>query len=269
MFDRFRIKEAPGAFTRKLRGAEDICHFRSDIWIEVRDKHGNLKSRCFQNNLRTNVGADFWDSQLFRISGTLTGTNTITSVAAASGTAGPGGSATSVYTGTFTNGGNNAYAGLIFILTGGTTAANNGVFLCIASSTTTITLVNIAGAAQSTGTLPTVSTTVYPSTFVNANWIALTTDATAAAAGDTTLASEETTNGLARAQATDTHTGGASSSLLSKTFTYTGAVTKTIAKVGLFDQSSNGRLILETVLSSTATVNANGDTLTINWTINY
>jgi len=269
MIERLRIAEMLGAVTRKLRGAQDEVHFRSDIVIEVRDKDGRLKSRSFQHNLRTNVGADYWDSQLFALSGSISGTNTISSVAAASGTGGPGSTATTVYTGTFTNGGNNAYAGKIFILTGGTTAANNGVYLCTASSTTTITLANVNGATQASGTFPTVSTTVYPSTFLNANWIALTTDATAAAAGDTTLASEETTNGLARAQATDTHTASATSSLLSKTFTYTGSTSKVIAKVGLFDQSANGRLILETVLSSTATVNANGDTLTINWTINY
>lgn len=85
----------------------------------------------------------------------LTGTNTVSSVAAAGGTAGPGATATTVYTGTFTNGGNGAYAGLIFTLTGFGTAANNGTFLCIASTTTTITLCNIAGA--NSGAMGTVS----------------------------------------------------------------------------------------------------------------
>lgn len=175
MFDFFRVKEVAGAVTRKVRGAQDRVHFRSDILVVVRDKDGNEKSRSFQHNLRTNAGADFWDAQLFK-------------VAAAGATA---------------------------------------------------------------------------------NFIALTTDATAPAATDTTLTSEETLNGLARAQATDAHTAAASSSQLSKTFTYTGSTSKVIAKVGLFNAASAGTLALETLLASTATVNANGDTITITWTINY
>ena len=62
----------------------------------------------------------------------LTGTNTVSSVAAASGTNGPNGTATTVYTGTFTNGGSDAYAGLVLCLSGFSTAANNGTFLCYA-----------------------------------------------------------------------------------------------------------------------------------------
>lgn len=84
----------------------------------------------------------------------LTGTNTVASVAAASGTAGPGGTATTVYTGTFTNGGTNAYQGFVFTLSGFSTAANNGTYLCIASTTTTITLCNPNGA--NSGTMGTV-----------------------------------------------------------------------------------------------------------------
>lgn len=103
-----------------------------------------------------------------------------------------------------------------------------------------------------------------------AGYMAITTDATAAAATDTTLTSEETTNGLGRsAQLTPTHSAGATSSVFTKTFTYTGSSSKVIAKVGLFNASSSGTLVLETVLGSTATVNANGDTITITWTINY
>jgi hypothetical protein len=102
-----------------------------------------------------------------------------------------------------------------------------------------------------------------------ANYIALTADATTPAAADTTLASEITTNGLARAQATDTHTAAASSSALAYTWTYTGATSVTIAKVGLFNASSAGTMVLETLLSSTATVSTNGDTVTVTWTINF
>jgi len=47
-----------------------------------------------------------------------------------------------IYIGTFPNGGNNAYVGMIFNITGFSTAGNNGTFVCLASTTTTITLAN-------------------------------------------------------------------------------------------------------------------------------
>jgi hypothetical protein len=89
----------------------------------------------------------------------LTGTNTIASVAAAGGTLGPNGTACTVYTGTFTNGGTNAYAGTDICLYGGSTAANLGTYPCVASTTTTITLANPNGVTQSSGTLPLVFST--------------------------------------------------------------------------------------------------------------
>jgi hypothetical protein len=76
----------------------------------------------------------------------LTGTNTVASVAAAGGTLGPNASACTVYTGTFTNGTANAYAGLRLTFSGFGTAANNGTFLCVASTATTVTVTNPNGA---------------------------------------------------------------------------------------------------------------------------
>src|ERR1700722_3384038 len=86
----------------------------------------------------------------------LTGTNTVTSVAAAGGNLGPNGTACTVYTGTFTNGASNAYAGLSICMYGGSTAANNGTYQCVASSATTLTLANPNGTAQSSGPEPLV-----------------------------------------------------------------------------------------------------------------
>lgn len=48
----------------------------------------------------------------------------------------------SVYTGTITGGGSNAFAGRTFVITGFATSANNGTFACVQSSTTTLTLAN-------------------------------------------------------------------------------------------------------------------------------
>jgi hypothetical protein len=73
---------------------------------------------------------------------------TLTSVAAASG-------GSTVYTGTITGGGSNALAGETFKIYGFTASsgANNGTFLCTASTTTTLTLSNASGVVETaTGT---------------------------------------------------------------------------------------------------------------------
>lgn len=55
---------------------------------------------------------------------------------------------TTVYTGTITGGGSNAFAGKTFSVAGFQTAANNGSFIATASTTTTLTLENGAGVAE-------------------------------------------------------------------------------------------------------------------------
>jgi hypothetical protein len=104
-------------------------------------------------------------------------------------------------------------------------------------------------------------------------YVAISTDATAIANGDTTIASEETTNGLSRAAGTYSNEtaqgsiGSTASFRISNTFTYTGSTQKVIAKAGLLTASSAGTLAFATVLTSTGTVNANGDQITIQWTV--
>lgn len=56
---------------------------------------------------------------------------------------------TTAYTGTITGGGSNAFAGYTFVVAGFTTAANNGTFICTASTTTVLTLDNGAGVSES------------------------------------------------------------------------------------------------------------------------
>jgi hypothetical protein len=99
-----------------------------------------------------------------------------------------------------------------------------------------------------------------------AQYIGLTTNASAPAAGDTTLTSEIASGGLTRAQGVYSHTGGTTSYKI--TYTFTASATHTaVAKAGLFNASSSGTMVFETLLSSTATL-ASGDTLTIEWTVN-
>jgi hypothetical protein len=103
------------------------------------------------------------------------------------------------------------------------------------------------------------------------NYIGLTANSGAPAAGDTTLAGEITTagGGLVRAQAVFAHTNGTSSYTLTKTFTANGSdsLPVTIAKIGVFNAASGGTLGFETLLSSTATLAASGDALTITDTV--
>lgn len=98
-----------------------------------------------------------------------------------------------------------------------------------------------------------------------AEYIAVTTDSGAPAAGDTTLAAEITTGGLARAIATYAHTGAATSYTLTKAFTASATHTS-VQKAGLFNASSSGTMYLESAFTAASLVS--GDTLTITWTIN-
>jgi hypothetical protein len=99
------------------------------------------------------------------------------------------------------------------------------------------------------------------------NYIALTANSTAPAAGNTTLTGEITTagGGLLRAQAVYAHTNGTATFTLTKTFTANGsdALPVTVAKIGVFNASSAGTMGFETLLNSTATLNASGDNVAI------
>lgn len=97
------------------------------------------------------------------------------------------------------------------------------------------------------------------------NYIAVSNDATAPSATDTTLASEIATNGFTRAQGTYAHTTGASSFTIQKVFTAT--ATQASQKTGLFNAASSGTLCFENTYTQ-VTAN-NGDTLTVTWTINF
>lgn len=97
------------------------------------------------------------------------------------------------------------------------------------------------------------------------NYIALSNDAGAPAAGDTTVTAEIAANGLSRAQGTYAHTNGTASYTVQKVFTATG--TQASQKAGLLNASSSGTLCFENTYTQ-VTVN-NGDTLTVTWTINY
>jgi hypothetical protein len=104
-----------------------------------------------------------------------------------------------------------------------------------------------------------------------AKYLALTSSTTLSPAkGDTTLASEITTNGLARASATyggytapSSLNGTASFTL---TYTWTATATQTVGGIGIFNAASAGTLLAEAALSQNYTLNS-GDSLAITYTI--
>jgi hypothetical protein len=98
-------------------------------------------------------------------------------------------------------------------------------------------------------------------------YMALTENASAAAAGDTALTGEITTGGCARALAAYAHTLGTNTYTLTKAF----AVTSTFAaihKMAIFlvGTGTAGPMLYESVLNADASV-VNGDTLTVTETV--
>jgi hypothetical protein len=91
--------------------------------------------------------------------------------------------------------------------------------------------------------------------------MALGTDGTAPALGDTTIIGEQTTAGLARAAVAVAHTGGTNIWSFTNVFTYTGSTPVNVVKVAIFDAASAGNLIAEFIVPLAAFA-SNGDNAT-------
>ena len=104
-----------------------------------------------------------------------------------------------------------------------------------------------------------------------AEYIGLTANSTSPSASSTSLTGEITTSGggLVRAKALYAHTNGQSTYTLTKTFTANGSdsLPVTVAKIGVFNASSGGTLVFETLLSATATLSSSGDAVAITETV--
>lgn len=97
-----------------------------------------------------------------------------------------------------------------------------------------------------------------------ANYIGLSTNTAAAAAGDTTLAGEIPGGGLARSQGDYAHTVGQATYAITEQFTATATHTA-VQKAGLFTAASGGTMMAENTFSPVTL--QNGDQLTITWTV--
>lgn len=149
-----------------------------------------------------------------------------------------------------------------------------GVYGVITSNTTTALTVdqwyNPATPTGAAGTTPSTSTqfVIVPG---NAPcwWMGIGTGSTAVA--DTTLASEQSSNGLVRSPATFAKTFSTTVTnttyTLTNTYTYSGSGAVTLSNIGIFDAKSNGVPLFTTALSPTATVTASGDTVTVTDTV--
>lgn len=100
--------------------------------------------------------------------------------------------------------------------------------------------------------------------YASGTWIGLSSDNTAPAAGDTTLASELTGGTMGRAQAVYAHTNGQASYTLTRNFTSDRTVT--VHKIGVFNASAGGTLCFESTLDSSASLKS-GDTIQIVHTV--
>jgi len=98
------------------------------------------------------------------------------------------------------------------------------------------------------------------------NYIALTNDGGAPAAGDTTLTGELVADGLQRTQGTVIlPIGSQVLSNVSKLFTYSGGGTQQVQKTALFDDVSGGKMAHE-ILFTQRTL-ATSDTLTLTFSV--
>jgi hypothetical protein len=244
--------------------------FRSAI-REIRRSH----------NLRVTQGRDAW--QRLVMFGDIT--------ANASGYTGVSGTATSAPSATTltnsaaafpTSGGlNGSLQGHVVVCPAagvyGTILSNTGTVLTVDQWTALNSATGAAGTTPSNGAVY----AIIPGGSL-ALWIGLSTNSAAAAAGDvlrtadglfgdgTTsgAATEQTGSGLARAFVQPTFPS-AGNIQLQFTWTYTGSSTVVVAKGVLCNSlaAAGSLLFLETLLSSTATVNSNGDQLQLTWSI--
>ena len=99
-----------------------------------------------------------------------------------------------------------------------------------------------------------------------ANFMGVSTDATAPAAGDTTLTGEISTNGLARVSATTiTHGDNTNSSTIEHEYTATGTHTN-VQKVGLFNIIAAGIMTHEGTFTAASLIS--GDKLKVTYVLN-
>jgi hypothetical protein len=243
-----------GAILNLMRGrtVEEVLRLGpNEVSAFIFHEDGSLTDLGISHNLLTNAGRDL--------------------VAAALGSAGPaantatGSSATSL-TDSGESWTTDQFKGWTVFAEEST---NNPVFGNIGSnSATVLTVDQWWGPNDATETTPGTTADYIILPTVRPRFMALTEDSGAAAAGDTTLASEITTGGAARALATYAHTGGTATFTLTKSYSISSSF-PAVHKMGLFTAgtlTAAGIMVFETVLNADANV-ISGDTLQVTDTV--
>jgi len=247
----------------------------SHFHTEVRDAEGRLKFRGpLRHNLTTDTASGYTnrrDWQAKAMGGGLGAFFGATAVGSATST----GATSLTNTGASFPTANQGLAGMIVVAGPRATSssAESVVFGVIVSNTGTVLTIDqwYNPATGAAGTTPNATCTyaIIPGQ-MPAMFIAVTSDATAAAATDTTLTSEATTNGFARALAAWAHTAAASTYTLTKTFTASGSLTvNKVAVFGAVNTTAGGVMPFESA-EPTPPALISGDTLaqTVTVTIN-
>lgn len=241
----------------------------SHFLTQVHDKNGKLKYQAFRHNLTTDTASGYtnrrdWQSKAMGLadvnaeySGTASASSatTLTKAGASFPTSGQG------------------LAGRIVAVGANTSGTGSTVFGVIVSNTATVLTVDqwYNAGTLAAGTTPnaTGQFMILPGQFP-APYLAVTENATAPAATDTTLTTELAVDGFTRALAVYAHTAAATTYTLVKTFTATG--TRTINKEAVFgavNTTAGGVMPFESAEPNPPTL-VSGDTLqqTVTVTVN-
>lgn len=256
---RIEVDSLPdGAVVRTMRGHrlhDSVRLGPNEVHFSISHPDGTVEDLGVSVNLLTTVGRDLWAAAFGQAApkdGALTASS------ATSATPSGGGLTTDQFKGWR----------IYCPVTGLTTAP---VYGNIGTNSTTVVTVDgwwVGTADTMTGATPASTNGYIILPACEARFMGLTTDTAAAAAGDTVLATELTTNGLGRAKATYAHTGGAATYTLTNSFSVSGGP-QTVHKGGLFtaaNTTAGGVMVFETVANADAIVTS-GDTLNATWTV--
>jgi hypothetical protein len=237
----------------------------SHFLTEVRDYRGLVKSRsALRHNLTTDTATGYTNRRDWQAKAMGGGVHAGGAVATLTGFA------TSIAATTLTNTGaafptaGQGLAGCIVGAGPNNAGVGSTVFGVIVSNTATVLTIDqwYSAGTMALGTTPngTCSYQVLPGQ-MPAMYLAVTSDATAPSTADTTLTSEATTNGFARALGTYAHTAAATTYTLQKVFTASGALTVNKEAVFASAVSGQGAMPFESA-EPTPPALISGDTLT-------
>lgn len=260
------VRRREGQLAREAKLAGRVRMGPNEVHAFVTHPDGSIDDLGLSHNLLTNLGRDWWADALGGVAtaggqGSPASASSATSITA---TATP-------YTASNFATPQLGLAGKV-VMVPITNITTTPVYGLIGSNTNAVITVDKWWTPDFAGTGTTPSSTaafvIMPGRGPGCLFMALTADAGAASAADTALASELTTNGLARAKSTYAHTYGVATLTLQNAFSATGTQAA-IHKIALFTCSTltaTGIPVFESVLNVDATV-ANGDTLTVTDTV--